>query len=136
MLIGVMNRGDEAIWGSFQNSDSAALVDGDVVISDFAATGNDLGRKVKGSAASAGQIGTVGVVQGPDIGVGNFGLVQVYGVHRNVKAEAGVNAAQLALQASATAKTIGTAAAAASAFMGYSLAAVAAGRTTVFLKCM
>lgn len=136
MLLKDMNREDEAIWGSFQNNDSADLVDGDLVIARFASTGNDLGRQIIGSAASAGQIGTVGVVQGDTIKIGNFGLVQVYGVHRNAKAEAAVNAAQLALQASATAKTIGTAAAAASAFVGFSLGAAVNGRAVVFLKCM
>ena len=141
MIIAVMTRGDEAVWGSFLNSDTIDLLDGVAVVLDTTATGNDLGRKVKRSIA-AGENTVVGLVQGKTIPIGSFGLVQTYGVHRNASVADAVNAANLPLHTIVTVRgqLTTTATPVASASVGTSLTAGAgdsgAQRATVFLKCM
>lgn len=123
----------EKVFGVFKNTDTVARVDGDLVIHNL--TLND-GNSISPSAAAATQLTCVGVVSG-NIAVDDYGLVQVYGYHPNVKAIAGVTAGA-AIKSGTTALMVmlGAAADDPVAQIGIALTATANGRIKAFLRCM
>ena len=124
----------EAIFAIMKNSDTATLVDGDLVVGDNTAAD---GISVKGSGTTATQLICVGVVSGKDIPVGEFGKIQVYGYHGNVKAIAGVTAGG-AIKSGTTANSVmlGVTADDPVAQIGYAITAVASSRIKAWLRCM
>ena len=124
----------ETIYMISKNSDSAALVDGDLVIADTTAAD---GISVKGAGNTATQLICVGVVSGKDIAVGDFGKVQVFGYHGNVKAIAGVTAGG-AIKSGTTANSVmlGVTADDPVAVLGFAITAVASSRIKAWLRCM
>jgi hypothetical protein len=117
-----------------KNSDTVALVNGDLVIGDQTAAD---GISVKGAGAVATQLICAGVVSGKDIPVGEFGKIQVYGYHASVKAAAGVTAGG-AIKSSATANSVGLGVTADDpvAQLGYAITATASSRIKAWLRCM
>lgn len=140
MLFPRIKRNDaEVIYGIFKNFETSPAVDGDVVrarhSTDSASAAFGVEFLFCATAAVAGDI-PLGVVSG-SIGAGEFGKVQVYGYHGNVKATTGT-----ALTAAVTSATTRSAANAADAnydpkaLLGYFIKAISSGRAGVFIKCM
>jgi predicted RecA/RadA family phage recombinase len=139
MLFQRINRKNpERVFGIFQNVDAAAMADGEVVALNITATPTIPGSEIKKTTALS-QTNVVGVVSGA-IAIGDFGTVQVYGIHPNVKMTTAALAAGSVVYSNAAAAAEVNAGAIARADMGtllgVSVVVGAANRAQVFLKCM
>lgn len=124
----------EAVYMISKNSDTVALVNGDLLVADLTAAD---GISVKGSGTTATQLTCVGVLSGKDVAVGDFGKVQVAGYHSSVKAAAGVTAGA-AIISSTTANSVGLGATANDpvAQIGFAITATASSRIKAWLRCL
>lgn len=115
-----------------------ALLDGDCVVMDTAATGSDLGNTVKESGTGGAELIVVGFAYGA-IAAGAYGKILVYGVHPGVSVHSDVSAAGIKLKTHTTAGMVAAGGADdPSARLGFSLAAGAGSPALarVFVKCM
>ena len=127
----------EKIFGIYKNSDTVALVDGDLCKLDLTAAD---GVSVTGSGTTATQLTCVGVAKvnsAVGFSVGDYGMVQVYGYHSNVKAIAGVTAGA-AIKSGTTANCVmlGSVNDDPVAQLGFAITATSGGRIKAFLRCM
>lgn len=138
----ISRKNPERVFGIFQNVDATAMADGDVVVLNSAAVLSTTfvvpGSEIKKSTALS-QTTVVGVVAGA-IAVNDFGTVQVYGVHPNVKLTTATLAFNTVVYSNAAAAAEANAGAIARAdigtMLGITLLTGVANRTSVFIKCM
>jgi len=140
MLMPTIKRTDpEKVYGVFRNVDSVSLVHGDVVKhQNFTADATaSMGVDVlKGTDADEPEV--AGVVHGKDITIQEYGMIQVFGYHGSVKAQASATV----LTEVSTDATDGTAKGTASSGttpmpkFGTVLKAVSGGRAGVFIRAM
>jgi len=134
----ISRKGPERIFGIFQKVDAAAMVDGEVAVLNVTATPTVPGGEVK-KATSLSQTNVVGVVSGA-IAIGDYGLIQVYGNHPNVKMTTAALAAGSVVYSNTAAAAEVNAGAIARADMGTLLGVTtvvgASNRANVFIKCM
>ena len=136
MLFQRIKRTDpEKVFAIFKNNEATAMVDGDCVITDTTAA-DGVGAKYSTAAV---HLNVLGIVAGNDIAAGDFGTVQVYGYHPNVKGNANIVAAGTSIKNDdATARNVelGAVGDEPQLQIGHSLSAVASGRCKAFLRCM
>ena|SRR5437899_5359874 len=131
----ISRKNPERIFGIFQNVDAAAMADGEVVMINITATPTVPGSEIKKTTA-ASAINVAGVVSGA-IAIGDFGTVQVYGIHSNVKTTAAALAAGSVITSdAAAAAVVGAAADDPSARLGFSVVVGASNRAQCFIKCL
>ena len=126
----------EKIFGVFQNVEAAtAFADGDCIILNITATPTIPGKEAKLSAGAA-PLNVIGISSGATPVLG-FGLVQVYGLHSNVKTTAAALAAGASINGdSAAAVVAGAAADDPSSRLGFCVVVGAANRAKCFIKAM
>lgn len=136
MLFQRIKRSDpEKVFAIFKNNEATAMVDGDCVVTDTTAA-DGVGAKYSTAAV---HLNTIGIVAGNDIAAGDYGTVQVYGYHPNVKGNANIVAAATSIKnddAVARNVELGAVGDEPQSQIGHALAATAAGRVKVFLRCM
>ena len=134
MLIPRIKRADpDKVFIICKNDEAATtMVDGDVVKYTVAASKNYGVDVILGTAV----VVNAGVVSGRDVKVGDYGLIQVYGYHSNVKGTGTLATSATCIPGSANNITDGAAGDDPSLRMGIVLKALASGRVGVFLKCM
>jgi len=131
----ISRRSPEKIFGIFQNVDAAAMADGEVAILNITATPTVPGSEAKKSAGAA-PLNVIGVVSGA-IAIGDFGLIQVYGIHTNVKTTAAALAAGSTINGdSAAAAVAGAIGDDPSSRLGFCVVVGASNRAQCFIKCM
>lgn len=136
MLFQRINRKNpERVFGIFQNVDVAAMSDGEVAVLNITATPTNPGAEAKKSAG-ASPLNVIGVVAG-NIAINDFGTIQVYGIHPNVKTTAAALAAGATINGdSAAAAVAGATADDPSARLGFCVVVGASNRAQCFIKCM
>jgi len=134
----IVRNGPERVFGIFQNVDAAAMADGECVALNVTATPTRPGVEIKKTTALS-QTNVIGIVSGA-IAIGDFGTVQVYGLHPNVKTTNATLAAGSVVYSNAAAAVEVNAGAIArgdiGTFVGFSVVVAAANRAQVFIKTM
>ena len=83
----IVRTGPEKVFAICKNTEaSATMSDGECVVFSVSTTANWGSDILKATAAA--QATAAGIVSGNDILTGNFGTIQVYGFHPNVKTTA------------------------------------------------
>ena len=141
MLFQRINRtAPEKIFAICRNSEaSAEMFDGEVVVWSAATTAAHGSDVLKSAGASPLTI--AGVVKsraasgaGNGIAAGEYGTIQIYGFHANVKTTVAALAASLQVNGDSAAAAV--AAAVEGAMLGVSLKLGASNRAGIFIKCM
>lgn len=123
----------EQIFAIMKNVSGGNLVDGDLCVMDL---GTADGVSVLNSGAAADLLHCVGVCSGTIIN-NEFGKIQVYGYHANVKAAAGVTAGAAIKSAAVTNSVqLGLAADQPVAQIGFAITATASSRIKAWLRLM
>ena len=135
----VQRTGPEKVFAICKNTEaSAAMSDGECVVYSVSTTAN-WGSDVLKSTAAA-QLTVAGVVSGKDIPAGEFGTIQVFGFHPNVKTTAAALAAGVVVTSDAAAAVVAASVAALANItdqrMGVCLKLGASNRAGVFIAHM
>ena len=131
----ISRKSPEKVFGIFQNVDAAAMADGEVAVLNITATPTVPGSEAKKSAGAA-PLNILGVVAGA-IAINDFGTIQIYGIHSNVKTTAAALAAGATITGDAAAAAVaGATADDPSARLGFCVVVGASNRAQCFIKCM